>query len=148
MSVRLHSAQVIAKRKIFETIINPGFYIALALSLFTSYFLINGFVHSIDSSGFNFALNPLYGALSKTLAGAFGDAMIEKLFLEGPFLLVLYIYLLPVLIFLSFIVDTSAGRGLSYPAPYRWEFLVVGLAAGFYALGRTLLRTAGEDDDE
>jgi hypothetical protein len=102
MSIRLHSAQVIAKRKIFETVISPGFYIALALSLLTSYFLINGFVHSIDSSGFNFSLNPLYTAVGKTLAGAFGDVMIEKLFLEGPFLLVLYIYLFPVLVFLSF----------------------------------------------
>jgi hypothetical protein len=36
------------------------------------------------------------------LGAAFGEAMLQKLFMEGPFLLVLFVFLIPMLIFLSF----------------------------------------------
>ena len=45
------------------------------------------------------------------------------------------------LIFLSYIADLDAGKGYTRPAPYRWELLAVGVAAGFYALSRCLNRT-------
>jgi len=50
-----------------------------------------------------------------------------------------------VLILISYVRDMNAGLGLSMPQPYRWELLVVGLAAGFYALGRSLIRTRDKD---
>ena len=45
------------------------------------------------------------------------------------------------LIVLSYTMDLDAGLGKSRPQPYRWELLAVGLAAWFYALGRSLFRT-------
>jgi len=45
------------------------------------------------------------------------------------------------LILLSYIVDQNAAQGITMPAPYRWELLVVGVAAAFYALARCLIRT-------
>ena len=45
------------------------------------------------------------------------------------------------LVFLSYIADLDAGKGFSRPAPYRWELLAVGVAAGYYALSRCLFRT-------
>ncbi len=102
MSIRFHAARVLSRRKIFETFIGPGYYIALTAGLLASYFLINGFIQSIDSSGLNYSLHPLYSAIGSTMVGAFGDTMVEKLFLEGPFLLILYVFLIPIILFLSF----------------------------------------------
>jgi hypothetical protein len=102
MNSRLHSTKVISREKIYETFITPGYYIVLTLGFLLSYFLINGFVHSIDSSGFDFTLSPLYSSLGKTISGAFGDTMMENLFTEGPFLFTFFIYLVPVLFFISF----------------------------------------------
>jgi len=45
------------------------------------------------------------------------------------------------LILLSYTVDQDAARVLAMPKPYRWELLAVGVAAGFYALARCLIRT-------
>ncbi len=80
MNFRLHAASVIAKRRIFESCLSPGFYIAQAVGLLLSYFLISGFVGSIDSSGFNYMLHPLYELIGRSLAGAFGTTFMEKLF--------------------------------------------------------------------
>jgi hypothetical protein len=102
MSVRFQSAKIIAKNKIYETFIQPGYYIALTIGLLAAYFLVNGFIGSIDSSGFNYELHPLYAALGQIIAGGFGSTMVHKLFMEGPFMLILYIFLIPVVIYLSF----------------------------------------------
>ena len=50
------------------------------------------------------------------------------------------------LILLSYTADLDAGFGRAMPEPYRWEFLIVGIAAGFFALMRSLLRTANLED--
>ncbi len=46
------------------------------------------------------------------------------------------------LILLSYMLDLDAGLGSGLPAPYRWELLAAGIASGFYALMRSLYRTA------
>lgn len=102
MSFRLRAASVIAKRRIFESCLSPGFYIAQAVGLLLSYFLVSGFVSSIDSSGFNYMLHPLYELIGRSLAGAFGITFLEKLFAEGPFQFVFYVSFVPVFIYLSF----------------------------------------------
>lgn len=102
MSTRLHAASVLARRKLFETFIQPGYYIVLSIGLVACYFFIDTFVQAVDSSGFSAQLHPLYAAVGKSIGGAFGDTMLEKLFLEGPFLMVLFVFLTPVLIYLSF----------------------------------------------
>ena len=45
------------------------------------------------------------------------------------------------LILLSYTCDLDATLRLSMPGPYRWELLIIGVAAGFYALARSLIRT-------
>ncbi len=101
MSDRINAAKVIAKRKIFETIINPGFYIVQTIGLLLGYFLITRFVQSIDSSGFNFQLNPVYDLIGRSLEGALGATFIDKLFSEGPFLFALYVSFIPAFLYLS-----------------------------------------------
>ena len=101
MNYRLHATRVIAKRRIFETLISPGFYVAATVGLLLAYFLVTGFARAVDSSGFDFRLQPVYDLLGRALEGAFGGVVVQKLFAEGPFLLVLYVAFLPVLLFLA-----------------------------------------------
>ena len=102
MSLRLRAAVVIAKRRIFESFLSPGYYIAQAVGLLLSYILISGFVSSIDSSGLNYMLHPLYEFIGRLLSGAFGITFLEKLFAEGPFQFVFYVSFVPIFIYLSF----------------------------------------------
>ncbi len=101
MNYRINATRAIAKRKIFETFISPGFYIALSIGLLLGYFLVNGFVGSIDSSGLNYGLNPVYELIARFLSGAFGETFVIKLFAEGPFLFALYISFIPFLFYLA-----------------------------------------------
>lgn len=101
MSYRIHATRVIAKRRIFETLLSPGFYVAQAVGLVLAYFLILGFVRAVDSSGFDFHLNPVYDLIGRSLVGAFGATVVEKLFAEGPFTFTLYVAFLPVLFYLA-----------------------------------------------
>jgi len=101
MNQRAHATSVLAKRRILETLISPGFYIAQTIGLVLAYLLVAGFVRAIDSSGFNYALNPAYELIGRSLVGAFGATFVEKLFSEGPFLFTLYIAFLPVLLYLA-----------------------------------------------
>lgn len=100
MSTRIHAARVIARRGIFETIISPGYYLALSIGLLLGYSLITGFVKSVDSSGFNFQLNPVYGLIYRSFEGAFGKTFVEQLFAEGPFLFALFVSFSPVFLYL------------------------------------------------
>ncbi len=101
MNYRARATSVLAKRRITETLISPGFYVAQAIGLLLAYFLVSGFVRAIDSSGFNDQLFPLYELIGRSLRGAFGATFVDKLFAEGPFLFTLYIAFLPVLLYLS-----------------------------------------------
>ncbi len=101
MNLRAHSTAVLAKRRILETLISPGFYVAQAVGLVLAYFLVSGFVKAIDSSGFNYQIYPMYELIGRSLVGAFGETFVEKLFAEGPYLFTLYIAFLPVLLYLA-----------------------------------------------
>ena len=41
--MRIAAARVIARRRLLETFISPGFYIALTIGLLLGYFLVAGF---------------------------------------------------------------------------------------------------------
>ena len=101
MSPRLRATAVIARRRILETVISPGWYVALTIGLLLAYLLVAGFVRAIDSSGFAFTLDPAYDLIGRSLAGAFGTTFVSKLFAEGPFLFTLYVGFLPVLLYLA-----------------------------------------------
>ena len=101
MSPRLRATSVIARRRILETVISPGWYVALTIGTLLAYLLVAGFVRAIDSSGFDFTLDPAYDLIGRSLAGAFGTTFVSKLFAEGPFLFTLYVGFLPVLLYLA-----------------------------------------------
>ncbi len=101
MNQRAHATSVLAKRRILETLISPGYYVAQTIGLVLAYLLVAGFVRAVDSSGFNYTLNQAYELIGRSLVGAFGATFVEKLFSEGPFLFTLYIAFLPVLLYLA-----------------------------------------------
>jgi hypothetical protein len=101
MNARMHAVVVIARRQAQETLLSPGLYITLALGLLLGWFLVNGFASSIDSSGFNPTMSPLYDLVARAFGGVFGASFVEKLFAEGPFVLALFVSFLPVFLFLS-----------------------------------------------
>lgn len=101
LRLSLHAARVFAKRRIQETLLAPGFYVAQTIGLALAWLLVIGFVRSVDSSGFSYRLAPAYDLLGRGLAGAFGETFVAKLFAEGPFLLALHVAFLPVLLHLS-----------------------------------------------
>ena len=101
MKAMLHATKALLKRRIQETFISPGVYITQSISLFLAYFLIQGFIKSIGSSGFNPQLHPLYDLIDRLLQGAFGTAFSENIFSEGPFVFALHICFIPMLIYLS-----------------------------------------------
>ena len=101
MNQRAHATTVLARRRILETLISPGFYVAQTIGLILAYLLVAGFVRAVDSSGFDYQLNTAYDLIGRSLVGAFGATFVEKLFSEGPFLFVLYVAFLPVLLYLA-----------------------------------------------
>ncbi|MFC1614846.1 hypothetical protein ACFL5K_06075 [Gemmatimonadota bacterium] len=52
------------------------------------------------------------------------------------------------LVLLSYTCDLDATLDFAMPKPYRWELLIVGVAAGFYALVRSLMRTRQKDGSD
>ena len=113
--LRPNATLVLAKRRILENFINPGFYIAQSIGLLSAYLLVAGFVRAIGSSGFDYELHPAYELIGRSLAGAFGDFFVAKLFSEGPFLLTLYVAFFPVVFYLAvrsvsrFCLERNAG---------------------------------------
>lgn len=101
MNDRLHAAWVIARRRIHETLIAPGWYVALTVGLLLSHFLVAGFVRSVDSSGFDYHVHPLYELLGRALEGTFGSVVVRGMFAEGPFAFALHAAFLPMLVFLA-----------------------------------------------
>jgi len=101
MNYRLHATRVIARRRLQELAISPGLYVAAAVGFLLAYFLVSGFVRAVDSSGFDYRLQPVYDLIGRSLEGAFGAVVVQKLFAEGPFQLVLYVAFVPVLLFLA-----------------------------------------------
>jgi hypothetical protein len=101
MTTRLNSALVITKRKLFETAIYPGFYVALSSSLALALILVYMFAEAAGSSGFDPNANLVYELVSRSLAGIFGATFSEKLFAEGPFLFSLFVSFFPMLAYLS-----------------------------------------------
>jgi hypothetical protein len=101
MNERLNATKVLSRQKIYETFISPGFFIAETIALLLAYFLVSGFVKSIDSAGFNYQLYPLYDLISRFISGSFGIAFFKLLFAEGPFLFILYISLFPIIFYLA-----------------------------------------------
>ena len=145
MNEKVHAVSVIGSRRLYETLVSPGFYMALSLGLALAALLTTGFSTSIDTSGFDYRLNPIYDLLGRTLEGGFGAAFFDRLFSEGPVVLALYVGLAPVFLYLAlstifrFTVERSVGAvelvvygpadGTSYFVACYVKDLVLGAAA-------------------
>jgi hypothetical protein len=103
MNNRIVSVKAICKRKLFEALISPGAYIALAAGLVAAFVLVTGFVDSIGSSGFNREqAHPVYVFLMGMLDSLFGPSFNAELFAEGPYLFALVAASVPLLLYLAF----------------------------------------------
>jgi hypothetical protein len=136
---RIHAALVIATRQVQESLLTPGSYIMLSLSLGLGCALAAGFTVSIDSSGFNPELSGLYGFISSLIAGAFGASVLEALFAEGPFAFALLACFLPLLVYLAVSSVFRFGQEKSAGAI---ELLAFGPADGTSYVLATLLKDA------
>jgi len=161
MSERTHAVSVIASRRLYETLISPGYYIAVSIGLGLSALLVTGFARSIDTSGFDYRLNPIYDLIGRTLEGGFGASFFERLFAEGPLVVALYLGIAPVFLYLSlstifrFTVERSVGAvelvvygpadGTSYFLASYLKDLVLGAAGVVVLLLFTLLAAAANN---
>lgn len=101
MSGRFRAARVIAVRQVVESLVSPGFYVILSLALALGCALSAGFAASVDTSGFNAKLSPLYDFVSRVIGGSFGASFQDKLFAEGPLGFALLVSFLPMLVYLA-----------------------------------------------
>ncbi|HTZ51936.1 MAG TPA: hypothetical protein VMF68_09775 [Spirochaetia bacterium] len=101
MRGRMRVALVLCRRQVFESLVSPGFYVLLSLCLAISSALTAGFAASVDSSGFDPGLSPLYRLVSGAVSGTFGASFFSRLFAEGPLPFGLAVSFLPMLAFLS-----------------------------------------------
>lgn len=139
MRYRVNAALVIGRRRIFESLIHPGFYIAVSISMLLCCVFISSFVRSIDSSGFNYEIGPVYRYLGGALSGAFGSSILSRIFVDGPFLLAANVAFLPVLFYLSI---TSVHRFGSEKASGAIELLTYGPADGTSYFLASMLKDA------
>ena len=51
MSHRLHATRVIARRRIQELLLSPGYYVAASLGLLLAYLLVSGFARAVEQAG-------------------------------------------------------------------------------------------------
>jgi hypothetical protein len=102
MNNTLAMTLVIAQKKIKETLISPAFYILLTAGLLLVYFITSGFTDIIQSNGLHPEGNAFFEILFSVLSGTLGDSFLERLFAEGPFVLILYLSAVPFLIYLTF----------------------------------------------
>ncbi len=137
MRNRIRSGLVIAERQLLESLLSPGYYIILAVSVALGCLLAAAFAGSVDSSGFNPQMSPVYDLIFRSLAGAFGGAFVDKLFAEGPFLFALLAAWLPLSLYLALASVFRFGQEKDAGAV---ELLVYGPADGTSYLLATFFR--------
>ncbi len=136
MSGRARAAAVIGARQVIESLLTPGLYVMLSLALGLGCLLVAGFAASIDTSGFNPALTPLYDFIGRSVSGAFGTGFQEKLLGEGPLAFALVVSYVPMLAYLAVASVFRFGQEKSAGAV---ELLTYGPADGTsYALAAFL----------
>jgi len=96
MNYKFNAVKAISRRRLFDVLISPGFYIVAATGIFIGYELVSEFVDSVSSGGFNFQLNPMYKHIVEIITGLFGSTFVNKLFSEGPFLFSFFVSFIPV----------------------------------------------------
>jgi hypothetical protein len=109
MHVRLQAALTLLKPKLKDLLLNPGIFIAAAVSTTLGLVLVTGFTTIVGSERLLFEQNPLYFLVLRTVEPLFGETVFTKLFSEGPFLFALIIALAPFFLYIFIFSAHSLG---------------------------------------
>lgn len=139
MNYRTHAALAIGRRRLFETFIHAGLYVALAVGFAIASAFTVGFLRAVDSSGFDYTLDPLYNFAGGILSGAFGSAFVSRVFADGPFLFAMHISFLPVLLYMAM---TSVYRFGTEKSSGAIELLCYGPSDGTSYFVASLIKDA------
>ncbi len=101
-TLRLRAVRVLGRRRVTEHVLAPATWVLAAFGLVLAFLLVSAFVRSVDSSGFDFSLHPLYEILYGIIGSAFGVTYVRQLFGDGPFALASLAAYAPMLLYLCF----------------------------------------------
>ncbi len=99
-TLRFRAVRVLGQRRLMEHLLAPATWVLAAFGLVLAFLLVEAFVKSVDSSGFDFSLHPLYEILYGIIGSAFGVTFVRQLFGDGPFALASFAACAPVLLYL------------------------------------------------
>ena len=94
------SVKALLKMRVIEAWMAPGYFIIQMIGIMISILIINNFISSIDTGGFNYRINPFYKLIGNALNGVFGILFMKKCFIEGPFVFAFIVSSLPVIMYL------------------------------------------------
>ncbi len=98
-SLRFRAVRVLAGRRLMEHLLAPATWVLAAFGLVLAFLIVQGFVRSVDSSGFDFSLHPLYEIIYGIIGSAFGVTYVRQLFGDGPFAFASLVAFAPVLLY-------------------------------------------------
>jgi len=132
--LRLRAVRVLARRRLLEHLLTPATWVLATFGLVLAFLIVEGFVRSVDSSGFDFSLHPPYEIIYGIIGSAFGVTYVRQLFGDGPFAFASLVAFAPVLLYLcltsiqrfgqerrSGVVDLVAAGPADVPA-YLFSF--------------------------
>ena len=96
---RFRAVRVLARRRLIEHLLSPATWVLAAFGLVLAFLIVEGFVKSVDSSGFDFSLHPVYEILYGIIGSAFGVTYVRQLFGDGPFAFASLAAFAPVLLY-------------------------------------------------
>ena len=99
--LRLHAMRVLTRRRLIEQLMTPATWLLATFGLILVFLLVQAFVKSVDSSGFDFSLNPLYQIIYGIIGSAFGVTYVRQMFADGPFAFSLSVGFAPIILYLS-----------------------------------------------
>jgi hypothetical protein len=109
MNMRLQAAFALLKPKLKDLLLNPGVFVAAAVSTALGLVAVKSFTTIVGSGRLLFEQNPLYFLIRKTIEPLFGETVFTKLFSEGPFLFSLFIAMVPFFVYMLFFSAYSLG---------------------------------------
>jgi hypothetical protein len=101
MTYRLRSVLVISVRRLHDSLVGAGFYVAVSVGLAVALTAIVSFTAAVDSSGFDYRQSPLYNVVGGLITGAFGPSLLSRMFGQGPLLFALHAGAIPVVLYLA-----------------------------------------------
>lgn len=93
--------KALARLNVKESLLSPGFALAVSVGAILGYMVVRGFIISISSQGFDAGQVPLFGSFIATLEGVFGRIVTQRLFAQGPFPAGAVLAFVPILLYLA-----------------------------------------------